>query len=134
MNPDASGAFVGLRTTHGPGELVRAVLEGVAFSLREGVDILGEVAERPTMLRLVAGPARSKLWVQILRCARHSDSARSQPRRPQRVVRADRDRMVGTEIDRHGIDTRSRCPRLHATTRYGVAYGQYLEHAVRWQR
>jgi xylulokinase len=66
-DPLARGAFVGLTVRHGRGHLVRAVLEGVAFGLRDGLELMrgtgvGDVGE----LRASGGGTRSELWRQIL--------------------------------------------------------------------
>jgi xylulokinase len=65
-NPDARGAFTGLSLRHDRGALVRAVLEGVAFGLRDGLDLVAELAGRPASGRVSGGGARSDLWLQIL--------------------------------------------------------------------
>ena len=65
-DPDARGAFVGLALRHDRGALVRAVLEGVAYGLRDSLDLvrgLGAPAERG---RVSGGGARSELWLQIV--------------------------------------------------------------------
>jgi xylulokinase len=65
-NPHARGAFTGLSLRHDRGALVRAVLEGVAFGLRDGLDLVAEMAGRPARGRVSGGGARSDLWLQIL--------------------------------------------------------------------
>lgn len=62
-NPDAKGVFFNLQHDTGPAELVRAVMEGVAFGLRDGLDIL---PQRPGDLSVIGGGARSDYWAQIL--------------------------------------------------------------------
>ena len=47
-DPDARGAFVGLSLRHDRGALVRAVLEGVAFGLRDSLELLRELGVAPT--------------------------------------------------------------------------------------
>ena len=59
------GAFIGLTTRHGRAELVRAVLEGVVFSLYEKYLALVDNGVRPERLILAGGGARSILWTQI---------------------------------------------------------------------
>lgn len=66
MDPQATGAFVGMRVAHGQLHFVRAVMEGVAYALREGLDILTELGTPPTRLRLGGGVARSREWAQII--------------------------------------------------------------------
>jgi xylulokinase len=65
-NPDARGAFVGLSLRHDRGALVRAVLEGVAFGLRDGLDLVSQACGRPSLGRVSGGGARSELWLRIL--------------------------------------------------------------------
>jgi xylulokinase len=63
---DARGAFVGLSLRHDRGALVRAVLEGVAFGLRDSLDLIAETGARPTAGRLSGGGAESALWREIV--------------------------------------------------------------------
>jgi len=59
----ASAAFVGLRSAAGRPDLVQAVLEGVAFAVRDMMAALGEA--EITELDFVGGGSRSPLWAQI---------------------------------------------------------------------
>ncbi len=66
-DPHARGAFVGLTVRHGTGHLVRAVMEGVAYGLRDGLELIkasgaGGVDE----IRASGGGTRSRLWCQVL--------------------------------------------------------------------
>ena len=63
---NARGAFVGLSATHGEGELVRAVLEGVGFGLCDSVELLRSAGWNGTSLRILGGGARSPLWKEII--------------------------------------------------------------------
>jgi xylulokinase len=65
-DPLARGAFTGLSLRHDRGALVRAVLEGVAFGLRDGFDLVADIAGRPQVGRVSGGGARSRLWLEIL--------------------------------------------------------------------
>jgi xylulokinase len=65
-DPLARGAFVGLSLAHGLGHLVRAVMEGVAFGLRDSVEILRGMGLDVTQVRVSGGGARSAVWRQIL--------------------------------------------------------------------
>jgi xylulokinase len=65
-DPDARGAFAGLSLRHDRGALVRAVLEGVAFGLRDSLDLVTELGERPAVGRVSGGGARSELWLRIV--------------------------------------------------------------------
>jgi xylulokinase len=65
-DPGARGAFVGLSVRHDRGALVRAVLEGVAFGLRDSLDLIRELGDHPRLGRVSGGGARSDLWLQIV--------------------------------------------------------------------
>ena len=65
-DPDARGAFVGLSARHDRGALWRAMLEGVAFALRDSLELLRELGARPETGRVSGGGARSELWLRIL--------------------------------------------------------------------
>lgn len=62
--PQASGGFLGLHGWHDRGDLIRAVIEGIAFNHRIHVDALRE-GFRPTEARLTGGISRSPLYAQI---------------------------------------------------------------------
>jgi xylulokinase len=66
MDPDARGVFLGLTARHGRGHLVRAVMEGVAFSLFEAFRVLRELGAAPERIVLAGGGARSPVWRQIM--------------------------------------------------------------------
>jgi xylulokinase len=65
-DPDARGAFTGLSLRHDRGALVRAVLEGVAFGLRDGLDLVTELSGPARLGRVSGGGARSRLWLEVL--------------------------------------------------------------------
>ena len=65
-DPDARGAYVGLNLRHDRGALVRALLEGVAFALRDSLDLTSELGGHPASGRVSGGGARSDEWVRIL--------------------------------------------------------------------
>jgi xylulokinase len=65
-DPTARGAFVGLSLVHGRGHLVRAVMEGVAFGLRDSFEIIRAMGIETTQVRATGGGAASRLWNQIL--------------------------------------------------------------------
>jgi len=65
-DPDARGAFVGLSLRHDRGALVRAVLEGVAFGLRDSLELLRELGVQPEVGRISGGGARSDVWRSIV--------------------------------------------------------------------
>jgi xylulokinase len=65
FDPAARGAFVGLRIGHGPAEMTRAVLEGVAFALAEGLDLMRALGVE-AQTGVVAGGGVNRLWQQII--------------------------------------------------------------------
>jgi xylulokinase len=65
-DPDARAAFVGLSLRHDRGALVRAVLEGVAFGLRDALELLKELGVEPQVGRASGGGSRSDLWLRIV--------------------------------------------------------------------
>jgi xylulokinase len=65
-DPNARAAFAGLALSHDRGALVRAVLEGVAYGLRDSLELLRELEVRPDAGRVSGGGAHSLLWLQIL--------------------------------------------------------------------
>jgi xylulokinase len=65
LDPHARGGFVGLTLRHGRAHLTRAVMEGVAFSLRDGLEIMRRLGTPDDDLRAVGGGARSPLWMRL---------------------------------------------------------------------
>jgi xylulokinase len=64
-DPDARGAFVGLSLRHDRGAMTRAVLEGVAYGLRDSLELLRELGVEVEVGRISGGGARSELWRRI---------------------------------------------------------------------
>ncbi len=65
-DPDARGAFVGLSLRHDRGALCRAVLEGVAYGLRDSLELLRALGVEPAAGRVSGGGARSRLWLEVV--------------------------------------------------------------------
>jgi xylulokinase len=65
LDPNARAALVGLTVSHHRAHIIRAILEGVAFSLRDSFEIFREMNVPVETIRLGGGGARSKLWRQI---------------------------------------------------------------------
>jgi xylulokinase len=65
LDADARGALVGLTASHKRAHIVRAILEGVAFSLKDTFTIFEEMKVPVKSIRLGGGGARSPVWRQI---------------------------------------------------------------------
>ncbi|MDR0423924.1 MAG: xylulokinase [Clostridiales Family XIII bacterium] len=65
-DPDCRGVFFGLSAMHGRAHLIRSVLEGVAFSQRECVDVFREMGVPVSDMTATGGGGRSRLWRQML--------------------------------------------------------------------
>jgi len=65
-DPYCRGVFFGLSAIHGRAEMIRAVLEGVAYSQRECVDVFKEMGVVINDMLACGGGARSKIWRQML--------------------------------------------------------------------
>jgi xylulokinase len=65
INPDAKGVFYGLSLAHRKAHLVRAILESVAFSLRDNLEMLADIGIACGDIISLGGAARSDLWLKI---------------------------------------------------------------------
>jgi xylulokinase len=65
LDPDARGGWIGLTARHTRADLVRSVMEGVTYSLRDCLGLLEEAGVGPTEVRASGGGARSALWRQM---------------------------------------------------------------------
>ncbi|KLU61891.1 xylulose kinase [Peptococcaceae bacterium CEB3] len=65
-DPAARGGFIGLSMRHELGHLVRAVLEGVAYGLRDSLELMKRLGVPGAEVRVSGGGARSALWRQIV--------------------------------------------------------------------
>jgi xylulokinase len=64
-NAASRGAFLNLTLGHTLGDMYRAVLESIAFSLRENVELMQHSGLTIEAVRAIGGGARSDLWLQI---------------------------------------------------------------------
>jgi xylulokinase len=64
-DPDARGAFIGLTLKHGRGHLARAIMEGVAFAMRDSLEIIKSLNVPVRQIRASGGGSKSPLWRQI---------------------------------------------------------------------
>jgi len=65
FDPDAKGAWVGLTVRHGRSHMIRSVLEGATFAMRDSLELIREMGQDLTQIRLSGGGARNPLWKQI---------------------------------------------------------------------
>ena len=65
LDPQARGGWVGLTAAHHWPHMVRSVLEGVTYSLRDGLELIEELGLPVAEIRLSGGGAQSELWRQI---------------------------------------------------------------------
>ena len=65
-DPNARGTFFGLTLRHDKRHMVRSVLEGVAYSLRDSIELFRDLGIPITQVRAVGGGARSLTWRQIM--------------------------------------------------------------------
>ncbi|MEO6578411.1 MAG: xylulokinase [Candidatus Limnocylindria bacterium] len=73
-DPLARGAFVGLTVAHDRRHMTRAVLEGVAFGLRDGLDLMVAAGMPvPSQMRASGGGTASRLWCQIMADVLHAE-------------------------------------------------------------
>lgn len=64
-DPHARGSFVGLTLKHGRGHLARAIMEGVAYAMRDSLEIIEEMKVPVKQIRASGGGSKSPLWRQI---------------------------------------------------------------------
>ena len=66
LDPDCRGAFIGLSGMHRKRDLIRAVMEGVVYSLNDCLHVLSGMGVSPTRMLACGGGGRSELWRQML--------------------------------------------------------------------
>ena len=62
---DARGAWIGLSVRHGRPHLIRSVMEGASFAMRDSLELIREMGVSIEQVRVSGGGARSPLWRQI---------------------------------------------------------------------
>ncbi|RZL97948.1 MAG: xylulokinase, partial [Sphingomonas sp.] len=68
-DPEVRGAFLRLDNDTDAGRLSQAVLEGVAFALADGLDVLREAGTVVERLAVIGGGARSRYWGEVIAAA-----------------------------------------------------------------
>ena len=66
LDADARGAFIGLSGIHARRDLLRAVMEGVIYSMRQNLEVLRGMGIAPAEMRACGGGARSPFWRQMM--------------------------------------------------------------------
>ena len=66
LDADARGVFFGLSGIHGKGDMTRAVMEGVTYSLRQCLDVLREMGIDFSTMLATGGGAKSPFWRQMM--------------------------------------------------------------------
>ena len=66
LDSDARGVFFGLSAMHGRADMLRAVMEGVTFSLLDCMNIIRELGTSPDFVFASGGGGNSKLWRQMM--------------------------------------------------------------------
>jgi xylulokinase len=64
-DPNARGCFIGLTLAHGRGHLIRSIMEGVTYSMRDSLEIIEGLGVPVREIRASGGGSRSPLWRQI---------------------------------------------------------------------
>lgn len=64
-DPAARGVFFGLSSAHRRSHVVRAVMEGITFGLRDSLELMRAAGQPVSTLRAIGGGARSELWLQM---------------------------------------------------------------------
>jgi xylulokinase len=64
-DPDARACFIGLTLAHGRGHMVRSVMEGVAYAMRDSLTIIRDLGVPVRQIRASGGGSKSPLWRQI---------------------------------------------------------------------
>ncbi|MBI2825933.1 MAG: xylulokinase [Planctomycetia bacterium] len=64
-DPNARGCFIGLSLAHGRGHMLRSIMEGVAYSLRDCLEIIRGMGVPVREIRASGGGSKSRLWRQI---------------------------------------------------------------------
>ncbi len=130
--PDARGCFYGLTPAHGRGHLIRAVMEGCGFAMRDVIDHLSGLGVATHSLLLLGGGARSRLWAQM-----RVDIANRPGEVPAHVdcaaigaamlaaVASGTVESLGAATASLGSDAELRAPNVALLEVYQAAYGEY---------
>ena len=65
LDANARAGWIGLTARHQASDLIRSILEGVCYSLKDSLEIIAQLGAQPTMIRLSGGGAKSPFWHQL---------------------------------------------------------------------
>lgn len=65
LDANARAGWIGLTAKHERADLIRAILEGVCYSQKDGLDIIASLGARPALVRLSGGGGKSPFWQQL---------------------------------------------------------------------
>ena len=65
MDPQARGSLIGLTRRHGRAHMIRAVMEGVVFGMRQGLDVMAALGVPVNEVIASGGSTRHPLWLQL---------------------------------------------------------------------
>jgi xylulokinase len=65
FDPDAKAAWIGLTVRHGRPHMIRSLLEGATFAMRDSLELIREMGVAIEQIRVSGGGARNALWRQI---------------------------------------------------------------------
>ena len=65
FDPDAKGGWIGLTVRHGRAHMIRSLLEGATFAMRDSLELIREMGVAIEQVRVSGGGARNPLWRQI---------------------------------------------------------------------
>jgi xylulokinase len=65
-DPDAKGVFFGLKMKHNKAHMIRAIMEGVSYSIKECMDIIQDLGVDTKYVKVMGGGSKSRAWNQIL--------------------------------------------------------------------
>jgi len=133
QDPGLTATFTGLRTQHGLGDAARAVLEGVAYNVRDSISLLESLGRPVGTVRLSEGGSRSPLWSQIIADVLQKPVVTLKERDSSALGAALLARQttasasLGEEVGRllHGIEEAWYEPSKGSSDIYEDAYGRY---------
>lgn len=65
LDANARGVLFGLTTAHNKRHIIRAIIEGVTFGLRDSLEIIKDLGVKINQIRLTGGGAKSPFWCQV---------------------------------------------------------------------